>query len=117
MSTKDDKAHDSTPATGAVGSQLEQLVRALVGRCADCCTPNSCGSDGMCLETYIKQRIAHEVSAERARWRGAIDKFCAEAWVKAEGDKLRTVIAEAADRMEGIKGGSVSDTIAMLRRA
>jgi hypothetical protein len=37
----------------------------LAKRCADCVTPNSCGSDGKCLELYIKSRIAQAQPAKR----------------------------------------------------
>jgi hypothetical protein len=46
-----------------------QSLRAEIVRCAACQTPNSCGSDGKCLEDYIKVRIG-TAKEEAARYRG-----------------------------------------------
>lgn len=59
------------------------------------------------------------VKAKEHRCLYATEKMHAHAAAVSAADnaELRALIAEVADRLDGIKGGSVSETIAMLRAA
>jgi hypothetical protein len=84
--------------------------------------------------TIARMADAMGAAREREKWRKVLAESCAEErsqlfeagpgggcdralTAEAECHKLRAVMTEAADRMDGIKGCSVSSTIAMLREA